>query len=341
LIFLSLFVLIFLYYSGNTTITTTTTTTISKDNNSDINLHNQQQQQKQETNKIKQLEKMSKSRLVTKIINGLNVSDGAGVKLKRTIGAGINSLDPFLLLDEFKSEDKNDYIKGFESHPHRGFETVTVMLAGSMEHKDNKGNKGLLGPGSVQWMTAGKGIVHSEMPKQDKGLMHGFQLWVNLPASDKMNEPRYQDIPAKAIPKVTNEDGSKIRVISGEYKDKIGPVQGIVTNPTFLDVDLTPGAKFTELIPEGHTSFVYVIKGSGRFGPIQNSKQVKMQQLAVLDTANGRDSIDVLADDEEGVRFLLVAAKPLNEPIARYGPFVMNTEAEIQQAIKDYKSGNF
>ncbi|KAF2075851.1 hypothetical protein CYY_002837 [Polysphondylium violaceum] len=283
---------------------------------------------------------MSKSRLVSKIVNGMNVSDGAGVKLKRTIGGPINSLDPFLLLDEFKNDNPKDYVSGFPEHPHRGFETVTYMLEGSMEHKDNKGNKGLLKPGSVQWMTAGRGIVHSEMPKQNKGLIHGFQLWCNLGAKNKMMEPRYQDIPAKNIPQVLEEDGSKVKVIAGQYKDKTGPVEGILTNPTYLDVELTAGSKFTELIPEGHTSFVYVIQGGGRFGPIQNSKQVKTHQLAILETSQGRDSIDVLADDE-GCRFLLLAAMPLNEPIARYGPFVMNTEAEIQQAIKDYQTGKF
>ncbi|KAF2075850.1 hypothetical protein CYY_002836 [Polysphondylium violaceum] len=285
---------------------------------------------------------MSKSRLVYKVIQGKDVSDGAGVKLKRTIGGTINYLDPFLLLDEFKSDDPNDYISGFSMHPHRGFETVTYMLAGFMEHKDDKGNTGLLQPGGVQWMTAGKGIVHSEMPKQDNGLLHGFQTFINMRAQDKMTtDPGYLDIAPKEIPQLFETDGSKVRVVAGQYKDKSGPVQNILGNLTYLDVDLKPGAMFSEYIPVGYTAFIYVVKGCGIFGPVQNSVQVKMSQLAIFDSADeGRDSIQAMADDE-GCRFLLMAAMPLNEPMVRYGPFVMNTELEIQQAFKDYQSGNF
>jgi len=286
------------------------------------------------------------SRVVGRVITGVETSDGEGVRLKRTIGGKLEALDPFLLLDEFKSDSKNDYIGGFPDHPHRGFETVTIMLAGYMEHKDNKGNKGLLTPGSVQWMTAGRGIVHSEMPKQEDGLMHGFQLWINLPASHKMNEPRYQDIEPKNIPIVViSQDGSggsdgKVRVIAGSYKDQTGPVQGIVTNPTLLDVELAPGQSFTEAIPIGHTCFTYVYSGSATFDPEGNTKSVKESQLAVLEDNNTQDKVQVVAGPE-GAKFLLVAAKPIKEPIARYGPFVMNTQQEIRDAFRDYQMGRF
>eukprot|EP01132_Coremiostelium_polycephalum_P006685 gene6685-8270_t len=280
------------------------------------------------------------SRTISKIVNGVATSDGGGVKLKRVIGGTISNLDPFLLLDEFKSDVKDDYLAGFPDHPHRGFETVTYMLAGNMEHKDHKGNKGLLTSGSVQWMTAGKGIIHSEMPKQVDGLMWGFQLWVNLPAANKMMEPRYQDIPPKSIPVVDDGQGNKIKVIAGKYKETEGPVSGIITKPLYLDVDLAPGASFSEEIPSTHTAFAYVFKGSGKFGPKSNLKELKLSQMGVLEANNNQDRIEVIAG-EEGVRFLLVAGLPLNEPIARYGPFVMNTQAEIQQAFRDYQSGRF
>ncbi|KAF2078116.1 hypothetical protein CYY_000587 [Polysphondylium violaceum] len=279
------------------------------------------------------------SRTVGRIINGRETSDGEGVKLKRTIGGQLEVLDPFLLLDEFKSDERNDYIGGFPSHPHRGFETVTIMFNGYMEHQDHKGNKGLLTPGSVQWMTAGKGIIHSEMPKQEDGLMHGCQLWLNLPREFKMMEPRYQDISPEKIPNI-EENGNKIRIIAGEYKNITGPVEGVVTNPTLLDVELAPGQSFTEAIPIGHTAFVYVIRGSATFGQDDESKLVKSSQLAVLEDQDTRNNVQAVAGPE-GVKFLLAAAKPIKEPIARYGPFVMNTQQEIQQAFRDYQSGKF
>ncbi|KAN0027888.1 hypothetical protein ACTFIV_009714 [Dictyostelium citrinum] len=283
------------------------------------------------------------SRIVSKVSTGMMTSDGAGVKLRRIIGGPISDLDPFLLLDEFKSDDPNQYIAGFPSHPHRGFETVTYMLRGTMEHKDHKGNYGLLKANSVSWMSAGKGIIHSEMPIVDRDkVVWGFQLWVNLPKSHKMMEPRYQDIPAKNIPEVTEESGGKTRVIAGVYKNITGPIVGIVTNPLYLDVKLSPGSTFSEEIPNDHQAFVYVFEGSGRFGPKSKGKEVKTSQIGILQGGQGRDRIEVIAgDSDEGVRFLLVACKPLNEPIARYGPFVMNTEAEIQQAFKDYQAGRF
>jgi len=209
-----------------------------------------------------------------------------------------------------------------------------------MEHKDNKGNKGLLGPGSIQWMTAGSGIVHSEMPKQEDGLMHGFQMWINLPSHLKMMQPRYQDIEQKDIPTIVSEDGSKVRIMAGEYKNQTGPVKGIVTNPTYLDVTLSPGASFTEQIPIGHTTFVYVYEGSGYFGPQDNQKQVSITQLGIFSAEDSQTKVDIVAGTE-GVKFLLAAAAPINEPIARYGPFVMNTQEEIDQAFDDYYNNRF
>src|SRR5262245_19888454 len=204
---------------------------------------------------------LQNARAVVKVVAGQATSDGAGVRLKRTIGTrALDHVDPFLLLDEFKSEQGSDYIAGFPDHPHRGFETVTYMLAGAMEHRDHKGNHGLLGPGSVQWMTAGRGIVHSEMPRQQDGLMWGFQLWVNLPARDKMGPPRYQDIPPERVPEVTPEDGVRVRVVAGESAGRSGPVEGIVTRPLYLDVGLRPGAAFAQPLPSGHTALVYVFE---------------------------------------------------------------------------------
>ncbi|EGG16777.1 pirin family protein [Cavenderia fasciculata] len=277
------------------------------------------------------------SRIVSKIAKGRDTSDGAGVKLKRVIGGPILDLDPFLLLDEFKSDKADDYIEGFPSHPHRGFETVTYMLAGVMEHQDHKGNKGLLTPGSIQWMTAGRGIIHSEMPKQENGLMHGFQLWVNLPSKLKMMEPRYQDIPPSDVP-VLKEQGVTVKVLAGKYHGQEGPVSGIITNPLYLDVELAAGATFSEEIPVGHSSFAYVFQGDASFGPKDNQKQVNTSHAAVLDGNAGQTHIDVTAGDK-GARFILIAAAPINEKVCRYGPFVMTTNEEINQAFDDYHSG--
>ncbi|GAM26840.1 hypothetical protein SAMD00019534_100150, partial [Acytostelium subglobosum LB1] len=279
------------------------------------------------------------SRIVSKIAKGMATSDGGGVKLKRVIGGPIARVDPFLMLDEFKSDNSNDYMAGFPDHPHRGFETVTYMLAGAMEHRDHRGNCGLLTSGSVQWMTAGRGIIHSEMPKMDQGLMHGFQLWVNLPAKDKMMEPRYQDIPPENVPVVTDDNGNRIKVLAGQYKEVVGPVQGVVTAPLLLDVEIAPGATFIEEIPVGHASFAYVFQGTGQFGPKNESQEVKISHIALLDGSKGQTQIEV--SSTEGCRFLLAAGKPINESIVQHGPFVMNTEREIMQAISDYRNGKF
>lgn len=268
------------------------------------------------------------------IVKGRAASDGAGVKLYRVIGGpSLPDLDPFLMLDEFRSDKGADYIAGFPDHPHRGFETVTYMLAGRMRHGDNQGNTGLLRSGSVQWMTAGRGIIHSEMPEQEDGLMWGFQLWVNLPAKDKMTAPRYQDIEPEAIPQATPPGGATVRVIAGEVAGKHGPVTAVATEPTYLDVAVPPGARFEHALPEPHAGFVYVFDGALAVG----GETVRRGELAVL----GPGKRVALSAGGEAGRAILVAGKPLNEPIAKYGPFVMNTEMEIVQAIRDYQAGKF
>ena len=273
-------------------------------------------------------------RAVERTYKAMPTSDGAGVKLNRVIGRpGLPDLDPFLLLDEFHSEDGADYIAGFPDHPHRGFETVTYMLAGRMRHGDNKGNVGLLGPGSVQWMTAGRGIVHSEMPEQEDGLMQGFQLWVNLPAKDKMTAPRYQDIDPKDIPSLTLENGVTVKVIAGEVGGTKGAVDTGVTEPTYLDVVLPKGASFTHGIKQGHNAFVYVYDGSASVG----DHALMKTELGILTDG---DNVEIVAG-KDGARALIVAGKPLGEPVARHGPFVMNTMSEIRQAAEDYLAGKF
>jgi quercetin 2,3-dioxygenase len=274
-------------------------------------------------------------RKVVRKVVGQPTSDGAGVRMTRVIGTqAFDHFDPFLLLDEFKSDDPNDYIAGFPDHPHRGFETVTYMLAGRMKHGDNKGNTGLLGPGSVQWMTAGRGIVHSEFPQQVEGLMWGFQLWVNLPASDKLTEPRYQDIQGDSIPEVALADGVSARVIAGRLGGAEGPISGVATEPVYYDLRLDGGRAHTVSLPPGHNAFVYVYEGAVRVGEERDALAVKRGELALLSRG---DSVHVRAD--EASRLILVAGRPLNEPVARYGPFVMNTPDEIYQAFEDYRAG--
>ncbi|MGH7002364.1 MAG: pirin family protein [Alphaproteobacteria bacterium] len=272
------------------------------------------------------------------IVRGRPTSDGAGVRLNRVIGGpALPDLDPFLLLDEFKSEQGSDYIAGFPDHPHRGFETVTYMLAGRMRHGDNQGNTGLLRPGSVQWMTAGRGIVHSEMPEQEDGLMWGFQLWVNLPAKDKMTAPRYQDIEPEAIPVVTTPEGATVRVIAGRVGDVAGPVSAVATDPVYLDVALPAGQRFAQAVPADHAAFVYVFDGKLTVGGGDKAEVVRRGELAAL----GAGSQIVLQAGSEPGRAIVVAGRPLREPIAKYGPFVMNTDKEIVQAIDDFQAGRF
>ena len=275
-------------------------------------------------------------RRVVKVVTGQPTSDGAGVRLTRMIGTqDLDHLDPFLLLDEFKSDRPDDYLAGFPDHPHRGFETVTYMLAGSMRHQDHVGNRGELIAGSVQWMTAGRGIIHSEMPQQKDGLMWGFQLWVNLPARDKMTAPRYQDVPPEKVPTVALADNASARVLVGEAGGVSGPVNGVATQPLYLDVTMAPRGRLSHGLPAGHSAFVYVYDGRARFGPLEDSTEVAAGQLAVL----GDGELVNVATGDGTARFLLLAARPLHEPIARYGPFVMNTREEILQAVQDYQRG--
>lgn len=279
------------------------------------------------------------TRKLRSLITGMPATDGAGVKLVRVIGQpALQELDPFLLLDAFRSDNPDDYIAGFPSHPHRGFETVTYLLDGRMRHKDNAGNEGVIEPGGIQWMTAGRGIVHSEMPEQEDGRLEGFQLWVNLPASHKMTQPGYQEHDADNIPLETRP-GTSIRVITGETSQgTAGPVSQPLTDPLYLDVSLEANTSFAEALPEQHNAFVYGIQGSVRLETEQgDSATVERDQLGIL----SQGSTINLESEDQGARFLLIAGKPLGEPIARSGPFVMNSQAELQQAYMDYQSGRF
>jgi redox-sensitive bicupin YhaK (pirin superfamily) len=281
----------------------------------------------------------STSRRVARTVRGQPTSDGAGVKLTRVIGQReLDMLDPFLMLDEFRSDTASDYLAGFPNHPHRGFETVTYMLAGRMRHHDNQGNSGLLTPGSVQWMTAGRGIVHSEMPEQEDGLMWGFQLWVNLPASDKMTAPRYQDIAPEQIPQATPADGVSVRVIAGEFGGATGPVSGVAIAPIYLDLRLEAGARVAVPLPATHDAFAYVYEGAADLGPPDAQWRVARGELAVLERAG---AMLLVAAGNAPARLIVVAGKPLDEPVAKYGPFVMNTQEQIAEAIQDYQAGRF
>ncbi|MDP6816856.1 MAG: pirin family protein [Alphaproteobacteria bacterium] len=281
---------------------------------------------------------------VKNLVPAIATSDGAGVKLNRTIGGPeLDSLDPFLLLDEFGSEDGADYIAGFPDHPHRGFETVTYMLDGLMRHADSTGAGGMLGPGAVQWMTAGRGIVHSEMPRQEDGLMRGFQLWVNLPASDKMCAPRYQNLKSEEIPEVDGGAGVEIRAIAGEAGGISGAVSGIAVEPLYLDILLPAETEHVQPVPGGHTALCYVFEGDVAVVDSDDNSagdsvvEVPHHTLAVLGTGEAVR----LRTGADGGRVLLIAGRPLGEPVVRYGPFVMNTREEIAQAIDDFRAGRF
>jgi quercetin 2,3-dioxygenase len=279
----------------------------------------------------------SQSRHVVWAGAGMAAQDGAGVKLTRIIGQPrLPDLDPFLMLDEFGSDDPDAYIAGFPDHPHRGFETVTYMLAGAMRHRDNKGNVGLLGPGSIQWMTAGRGVIHSEMPEQHDGLMRGFQLWINLPAKDKMAVPRYQDIAPELVPQVTLAPGVKAKVLVGELGGVRGPVEGGATEPLYFDLAFDAGSKAEITLPAEHNSFVYVYEGALEIGGAA-AQTIAKGAIAVLSTGEFLD----LKAGAEGARAIVVAGRPLREPVAKYGPFVMNTRAELEQAFQDFQAGRF
>ena len=278
-----------------------------------------------------------------RVVHAHPVQDGAGVHLFRALGTPeLEDLDPFLLLDEFRNDDPAQYIGGFPDHPHRGIETVTYMLAGAMRHGDNQGNAGRLGPGDVQWMTAGRGIVHSEMPEQEHGLLWGFQLWVNLAADRKMTDPRYQEIKGAEIPAVERDDGVRIKVIAGEVDGTTGAVDGIAVDPTYLDVTLPAGAVFEHATEAGHNAFVYVFEGEAEVGEDEvdngaGAARVGSNRLVVL----GQGDAVRVAGGSEGARLLMLAGRPHREPIVKYGPFVMNTRAEIEQAIDDFRAGRF
>lgn len=275
------------------------------------------------------------SRRLQQIIPSLATSDGAGVSLRRSLGRSPAArVDPFLMLDEFSSDDPDDYIAGFPPHPHRGFETVTYMLDGHMLHEDHLGNRGDLLPGGAQWMTAGRGIVHSEMPQQESGRMRGFQLWINLPAAEKMKPASYCDIRPEEIPTVPLPGGGEVRVIAGRVdvagETVAGPVRGITTDPLYVDVRLPAGGRFRQVLPDGHSAFVYAYEGSLAIGEAEDPRPLPAQAAGVL---GGDGAVDIFGP----ARFLLLAARPLGEPVAQYGPFVMNTRAEIEQAIADYR----
>ncbi len=277
-------------------------------------------------------------RRIQRIIPSMATSDGAGVKLRRSLGSRDDlRLDPFLMLDEFYSDNPDDYLAGFPNHPHRGFETVTYMLDGHMQHQDSGGNTGDLGPGDVQWMTAARGLIHSEMPQQTEGRMRGFQLWLNLPAKDKMQPPAYRDIPAHEIPSANAGPGATVKVIAGEVEAAgvrvAGPAVAGATDARYIDVHLDAGASWETTLPEAHNAFLYVYEGSAHIGT--GAEEVPHRAAAVLTQG---ERLKLVAG-AQGARLLLLAGRPIGEPVVQYGPFVMNTRAEIEQAIADYRSG--
>jgi redox-sensitive bicupin YhaK (pirin superfamily) len=295
-------------------------------------------------------------RPVKRIVQSTPTMEGAGVKLNRAFGFGdTGEFDPFLLLDDFRNDRPEDYLAGFPWHPHRGIETITYVLAGTVDHGDSLGNAGTLGAGDVQWMTAGSGILHQEMPKGDaRGRMHGFQLWANLPSSLKMTAPRYQDIPGKEIPEVVDDDGTRVRVICGDFWGKRGPVDGTAAEPRYLDIFVPPGRRKTLPVETTRHAFAYVFEGSGTFSGasqpfgVLTEKETASGETLVRERVGNRslvlfdrgDEVTVEAGDA-GIRFLLVSGKPIEEPVAWYGPIVMNTKAELQQAVTELRNGTF
>jgi quercetin 2,3-dioxygenase len=294
-------------------------------------------------------------RPIKRVLKPKDTLEGAGVKLKRAFGFGnTEDFDPFLLFDDFRNERPEDFLKGFPWHPHRGIETITYVLAGSVDHGDSLGNKGSLGAGDVQWMTAGSGIMHQEMPKGDPtGRMHGFQLWANLPASLKMTAPRYQDVTSDAIPEAVDDDGTRVRVVCGDFWGKSGPVDGVAASPQYLDISVPPGLKKHLPIETTRHAFAYVFAGSGSFRDASTPRGVQTEVVGQGDATvrspvgdrslvlfDSGDEIVVQAGDE-GIRFLLVSGQPIEEPVAWYGPIVMNTEEQLQQAYNELRAGTF
>ncbi len=295
-------------------------------------------------------------RPVKRVAQSVPTMEGAGVKLRRAFGFGeTGETDPFLLLDDFRNDRPQDYLAGFPWHPHRGIETITYVLAGTVEHGDSLGNHGTLGSGDVQWMTAGRGIMHQEMPQgDDKGRMHGFQLWANLPSSLKMAAPRYQDVQAAAIPEITDDDGTHVRVVCGEFWGKKGPVDGVAADPRYLDVFVPAGKRKTLKVEVERHAFAYVFEGDGAFAyaskpfGVLTEKQIDGEEVLFREPVGDRSLVLFDAGDEitvqageRGIRFLLVSGKPIKEPVAWYGPIVMNTQAELQQAVSELRAGTF
>lgn len=277
---------------------------------------------------------LRQSRSVERQVTGIATSDGAGVKLTRVLTGKLQRrLDPFLMLDAFGSDDPDDYIAGFPDHPHRGFETITYMLSGRMRHRDSAGHEGLLENGGVQWMTAGRGVIHSEIPEQEDGVMEGFQLWLNLPAQRKMAEPWYRDIASQEIPEYITSDGVTVRVIAGTSNGVAGAVSREITEPLYLDIHLPAGTAFSTALPNTHNAFIYVYRGAVQVG----DTHVDSQRMGIL--SNTPDADGVMLTATEATRLILIAGKPLNEPIVQYGPFVMNTQEEIHDAINDFRNG--
>ncbi|MEK6630112.1 MAG: pirin family protein, partial [Acidobacteriota bacterium] len=294
-------------------------------------------------------------RPIKRLVKARPTLEGAGVHLRRAFGFGETAdVDPFLLLDDFRNERPDDYLAGFPWHPHRGIETITYVLAGDVDHADSLGNKGTIGPGDVQWMTAGSGIIHQEMPRgNDRGQMHGFQLWANLPSSLKMTDPRYQEIHSADIPEVTDDDGTKVRVICGNFWGQSGPVDGLAAEPHYLDVWIPPGLKRSLPVETSRNAFAYVFAGSGRFGNASDPRPVQTERVG---DAGGRQSDDadnrslivfdsgdeiVVQAGDQGIRFLMVSGKPIQEPVAWAGPIVMNTKDELRQAFDEFRAGTF
>jgi redox-sensitive bicupin YhaK (pirin superfamily) len=294
-------------------------------------------------------------RPIRKVLQTTPTREGAGVKLQRAFGFGDTAeFDPFLLFDDFRNENPEDYLAGFPWHPHRGIETITYVLAGTVEHGDSLGNRGSLGAGDVQWMTAGSGILHQEMPRGDaRGRMHGFQLWANLPSSLKMTKPRYQDVTGKDVPEVVDDDGTAVRVICGEFWGRKGPIEGVAADPRYLDVSVAPGRRKRLAVETSRHAFAYVFAGSGSFRDASDPQGVLTEEIATGATVRAHDTGNrslvlfdrgdevVVQAGDEGIRFLLVSGKPIEEPVAWYGPIVMNTKEQLQQAMSELRSGTF
>lgn len=279
---------------------------------------------------------VQRSRGIERVIAGQAVMDGAGVRINRVLTQPLQRrLDPFLMLDAFGSDKPGDYIAGFPEHPHRGFETITYMLTGKMRHRDSFGNEGVITDGGVQWMTAGRGVIHSEMPEQNEGLMEGFQLWLNLPGRDKMQAPWYRDIPNADVPRFTIDAGVTVQVIAGSSHGVHGAVERAGTEIVYLDVTMPAGSRFEQTLPAGHNAFLYVFRGEAVVG----GKGIVQARMAILDNAEGANGVTITAARD--TRVLVLAGRPLREPIAQHGPFVMNTQAELVQAFEDFRAGRF